>query len=80
MPREPVANEQGAAMLRLWVRLFRDESAQDIIEYVLLTAAIGVATVATWPLIESAIRSTYQTLDGDTQGLWEPPPPSGGGP
>jgi Flp pilus assembly pilin Flp len=66
-------------MVRTLTRLLRDERGQDMVEYVLLTAAIGVVSVATWPLIESAIRSSYQALDGNTQGLWEPPPPSGGG-
>jgi Flp pilus assembly pilin Flp len=66
-------------MVRTLNRLLRDERGQDMVEYVLLTAAIGVVSVATWPLIESAIRTSYQALDGNTQGLWEPPPPSGGG-
>jgi Flp pilus assembly pilin Flp len=70
---------QVTAMLCLLSRLLRDDRGQDMIEYVLLTAAIGVVSVATWPLIEPAIRLSYQALDTNTQGLWEPPPPSGGG-
>jgi hypothetical protein len=59
--------------------LFKDDSGQDIIEYVLLTAGIGLAGLATWPLIEVSIRVAYQNLDTNTQNIWEPPPPSGGG-
>jgi Flp pilus assembly pilin Flp len=60
-------------------RLLRDESGQDVIEYVLLTAGIGIVTIATWPVIETAIRVSYQALDTNTQNLWVPPDPAGGG-
>lgn len=65
-----------------WVRWIvdcaRDERGQDLIEYALLTAAIGVASIATWPLVASSIGTAYRALDTNTQGLWEPPPPGGG--
>jgi Flp pilus assembly pilin Flp len=64
---------------RLLSRLVREDDGQDIIEYVLLTAAVGVVSIAIWPLIETAIRTSYEALDTDTQNLWEPPDPSGGG-
>jgi Flp pilus assembly pilin Flp len=66
-------------MLQLFAVLWHDERGQDLIEYVLLTAAIGFVSLATWPLIEAAVRSSYQALDGNTQDLWEPPPPGGAG-
>jgi Flp pilus assembly pilin Flp len=62
----------------MFLRLLRDESGQDIIEYVLVTAGIGVVTIATWPAIELAIRNAYQQLDTNTQNLWVPDPPAGG--
>lgn len=55
----------------------RDDRGQDLIEYALLTAAIGLAGAATWPSIERAIESAYRALDANTQSLWEPPPPAG---
>lgn len=65
-----------------WVRTLvacaRDERGQDLIEYALLTAAVGVAGVATWPFIATSIGTAYRALDTNTQGLWEPPPPGGG--
>jgi Flp pilus assembly pilin Flp len=66
-------------MTRLLARLLGEEHGQDIIEYVLLTAGIGVVSIATWPGIESAIRVSYQALDTNTQNLWVPPDPAGGG-
>jgi Flp pilus assembly pilin Flp len=60
-------------------RLLRDESGQDIIEYVLLTAALGVASMAVWPLIAASIGQSYRQLDTNTQSLWMPPDPAGGG-
>jgi Flp pilus assembly pilin Flp len=66
-------------MTSLLARLLRDDRGQDIIEYVLLTAGIGVVSIATWPGIEAAIRVSYQALDTNTQNLWVPPDPAGGG-
>ncbi len=56
-------------------RLARDDRGQDLLEYALLTAAIGLAGAATWPLIERSIGTAYRALDANTQNLWEPPPP-----
>jgi len=70
-------SEWGAARWRGCIATFvRDDRGQDLIEYALLTAALGLAGAATWPLvIEPAIGTAYRALDGNTQGLWEPPPP-----
>jgi Flp pilus assembly pilin Flp len=59
-------------------RLVDDERGQDVIEYALLTAAVGVVSAATWPVIAGAIGTAYTTLESNTQNLWEPPPPGGG--
>lgn len=68
----------GTAWYRVATALLRDEDGQDLVEYALLTAALGVATIATWPIIATAIGAVYGRLDANTQGLWEPPPPGGG--
>ena len=52
-----------------------DDDGQDVIEYALLTAAIGLAGIASWPLIETAIGNAYQQLNQQTQDLWEVPDP-----
>jgi Flp pilus assembly pilin Flp len=67
----------GTTWYRVATALLRDEHGQDLIEYALLTAAFGVATIATWPLIATSIGTVYRRLDTNTQGLWEPPPPGG---
>jgi Flp pilus assembly pilin Flp len=59
-------------------RLVDDERGQDVIEYALLTAAVGVVSAATWPVVASAIGTAYTTLESNTHNLWEPPPPGGG--
>ena len=61
----------------LLVRLIRDDEGQDLIEYALLTAGMGLAGIAVWPAITTAIGVAYGTWDTQTQGLWETPPPSG---
>jgi Flp pilus assembly pilin Flp len=58
-------------------QLIRDDRGQDVIEYALLTATIGLAGVAVWPLIATALGLNYQGLDGHTQDLWEMPDPGG---
>jgi len=60
-------------------RLFRElvvsERGQDLIEYALLTAGIGLAAAGTWPVIANAIGATYQGFGTATQDLWEVPNP-----
>ena len=58
-------------------RLIRSEQGQDVIEYSLLTAGLGLAGIASWPAVTQAVSLAYQRLDGKTQKLWETPPPSG---
>jgi Flp pilus assembly pilin Flp len=60
-------------------RLVRDERGQDLVEYALLTGTVGLAAIATWPLIVTAIGQAYTALDGNTQAIAAPPNPGGGG-
>lgn len=62
----------------LLIRLIRDERGQDIIEYALLTAGIGVVGIAAWPAIADAIGVAYQGFDTGTQDIWEVPDPGTG--
>lgn len=66
-------------MISLLRKLVVSDAGQDIIEYALLTGAIGLSGIAAWPLIVSALRTSYTTLDTQTQDLWVPPDPAGGG-
>jgi Flp pilus assembly pilin Flp len=58
-------------------RLVWAEDGQDIIEYALLTAGIGLAGVAVWPAITTAIGAAYGAFDTNTQSIWESPNPQG---
>jgi Flp pilus assembly pilin Flp len=59
-----------------WLRcLGADDRGQDLVEYALLSAAIGVASLATWSAIEDALAAAYAGYDSGVQGLWEPPAP-----
>ena len=60
----------------LFKELVFSECGQDVVEYALLTAAIGLAGAAAWPLVVNAIGATYTQMDTNNQRLWEPPPPS----
>ena len=62
-------------MLTLLLRLMLEDDGQDVVEYALLTAGIGIAGVATWPLIATGIADAYQGFDADTQAISEVPDP-----
>jgi Flp pilus assembly pilin Flp len=57
-------------------RLLVDEGGQDLIEYALLTGAIGFAGVVGFNLIGIAINAVYGSWDAAVNSLWEPPDPS----
>lgn len=53
--------------IKSWViRFLRDEQGQDLVEYALIVAAIGLALVATVNQLSVAIVSLYSSI---TQGL-----------
>ena len=62
-------------MITLLRRFIGEDDGQDVIEYALLTAGIGIVSIATWPLIEAGIKNTYGDIDKDTQDAWEVPNP-----
>ena len=65
--------------LRLAVRLASEDHGQDLVEYALLTAAIGLAGIVAWPNIVDSMGDLYQGWDTGVQDLWEPVDPVGGG-
>lgn len=48
------------------LRLFRDEQGQDLVEYALIVAALGLALIATINQLSAALISVYSSI---TQGL-----------
>lgn len=53
-------------MKEILIRFLRDEQGQDLVEYALLVAALGLALIATVNQFSGAIISVYSSL---TQGL-----------
>jgi len=57
------------------LRLLREDDGQDVVEYALLTATIGIAGVASWPLVEVGITFAYKSINRRTQDAWVVPDP-----
>ena len=66
-------------MTSVFGRFLREDSGQDLIEYGLLSAFIGVAAVAAWINIPPAIAAAYATWDANVQDLSSCTPDPGGG-
>jgi Flp pilus assembly pilin Flp len=64
-------------MAVLMSRLWSDESGQDLIEYALLTAFVGLAGFAGIGLLSNALNATYTSWDaaGQSDALVEVPEP-----
>jgi len=81
--RDPLSVEGDGRLIRRafrdvlpWItRLAREESGEDLVEYGLLTAFIGLAGVGVFSVIMATLHSGYLNWDSGTQGLWEMPPP-----
>jgi Flp pilus assembly pilin Flp len=55
--------------LALLGKFWTDESGQDIVEYALLTALIGVASILTWKVLADKVGVAYLQADSDVQAL-----------
>ena len=62
---------------RLWRSLRRDESGQDMLEYALLAAFIGIAGIVSFPLIVSKLSTGYVNHNTAIQADWQPCDPGG---
>jgi pilus assembly protein Flp/PilA len=56
-------------MKNLLKRLVVEEQGQDVIEYALLAAAIGVVLIPTVPAIGTALNAVYGNITTEVQGL-----------
>ena len=54
---------------RTLLRILREEDGQDLIEYGLLGALIGIVGIVAWTTVGSAIGTTYGGWDTNVQGL-----------
>ncbi len=55
-------------------RLIREDDGQDLIEYALLTAAIGLGAVLAFQAWSAAINGTYGSWNTVVNSLWDPRP------
>ena len=53
-------------MKQFFLRLAKDEQGQDLVEYALIVAAVGLALISTVNTLSTAIVSLYSSI---TQGL-----------
>jgi len=58
--------------------LLDDDRGQDLVEYALLTAAIGLAATVVFDQIRDAIRNASQSWDQGVNNLWVPSDPGVG--
>jgi len=49
-------------MTKTFTRFLRDEKGQDLVEYALIVAAVGLALVAVVGQLSAAISSVYQSI------------------
>ena len=54
------------SMKEFAIRFIRDEQGQDLVEYALIVAAVGLALITTVNTLSTAIVSLYSSI---TQGL-----------
>ncbi len=66
-------------MKRLLLHFIAEDSGQDLIEYALLSAFIGVCCVLVWPSIRLAIGAAFVGWDTNVQALSSCTPDPGGG-
>jgi Flp pilus assembly pilin Flp len=64
-------------MWSVFVRLFREDSAQDLVEYALLASFIGLVCAAGLSSLQSAIHSTYGTWNTNNNNNSQMPSPGG---
>jgi len=64
--------------LRGWIRTFaRDSRAQDLLEYALLSAVIGLVGLAALNGVSTLVNTYYGQSQSSVNGLWQSPDPSG---
>jgi len=56
-------------MKELLQRFIRDEQGQDLVEYALIVAAVGLALITTVNQLSQGIVSLYQSITGDLSSI-----------
>ena len=58
-----------------FLNLLSDDTGQDLIEYALLTAVIGLTGAAWWASVTTGIGTAYRGWYNGMRDLWVPPDP-----
>ena len=56
-------------MKQLLNRFLREEDGQDLVEYALIVAAVGLALITTVNQLSQGIVSLYQSITGDLSSI-----------
>ena len=56
-------------MKQLLYRFLREEDGQDLVEYALIVAAVGLALITTVNQLSQGIVSLYQSITGDLSSI-----------
>lgn len=59
-------------ILAPFARLWREDSGQDVVEYALLSAFIGLGSYGGFVAIQNTIYGSYGIWDSGQQNLWQP--------
>ena len=54
------------------VQFLRDQQGQDLVEYALIVAAVGLALITTVNQLSQGIVSLYQSITGDLSSIGTP--------
>ncbi len=60
--RSDTTSFKGVFVKELFLRLAKDEQGQDLVEYALIVAAVGLALITTVNQLSSAIVSLYSSI------------------
>jgi len=73
----PARASQGgrSLLIRLVIRLAREDGGQDLIEYALLSAAIAIVSVLVFPSIVTKMGNGFSAWGTSIQSLWIPNDP-----
>ena len=56
-------------MKNLIIRFTKEEDGQDLVEYALIVAAVGLALITTVTQLSQGIVSLYQSITGDLSSI-----------
>jgi Flp pilus assembly pilin Flp len=67
-----VATARNAGLAPFCRRFAEDQSGQDLVEYALLSAIIGLAGILVFPSLQSSMRDAYERWSASAQEMAAP--------